>query len=184
MKKIQILAASILLMSAALSFSGANAEEKSNGGENKGNSSNQSQEFKGSGTRSHGHPVANLNENPSAGSRQDQSSFVNNDDQASEIEWQRWNKANSQAAAKALGSVASNPIIYHTGGPIGLYTGPTQIIPVWVGGWSDSNKEFWNTRLSALVAGLKGLDISSADQVFNTNTLYFTSKSATTTKLS
>lgn len=184
MKKIQILAASILLMSAALSFSGANAEEKSNGGDNKGNSSNQSQEFKGSGTRSHGHPIANLNENPSAGSRQDQSSFVKNDDETSEIEWQKWNKANSQATAKALGSVASNPIIYHTGGPIGLYTGPTQIIPVWVGGWSDTNKEFWNTRLSALVAGLKGLDISNADQVFNTNTLYFTSKSATTTKLS
>ena len=184
MKKIQILAASILLMSAALSFSGANADEKSNGGDNKGNSSNQSQEFKGSGTRSHGHPVANLSENPSAGSRQDQNSFVNNDDQTSEIEWQKWNKANSKAAAKALGSTASNPIIFHAGGPIGLYTGPTQIIPVWVGGWSDSNKEFWNARLSALVAGLKGLDISIADQVFNTNTLYFTSKSATTTKLS
>ena len=184
MKKIQILAASILLMTAALSFSGANAEEKSNGGDNKGNSSSQSQEFRGSGTRSHGHPVANLIGAPTPGSKQDQNSSVNNDDQASEIEWQRWNKVNAQAAAKVLGSVASNPISFHAGGPIGLYTGPTQIIPVWVGGWNETNKATWNSLLSKLVNALPGGEISTPLQIFNTNTLYFTSRSATTTKLS
>jgi len=184
MKKGHIFAIVAVFMAASLSFSGAHAEEKSNDGESKGNSKTQSQEFKGSGSRSHGHPIANLSDAPTAGSKQDQGSFVNNDDQSGELEWQKWNKVNSQAAARALNSVASNPITFHSGGPIGLYTGPTQIIPVWVGGWTDANKEFWNTRLSALVAGLKGLDISVTDQVFNTNTLYFTTKSATTTKLS
>ena len=184
MKKGHIFAIVAVFMAASLSFSGAHAEEKSNDGESKGNSNTQSQEFKGSGSRSHGHPIANLSDAPTAGSKQDQGSFVNNDDQSGELEWQKWNKVNSQAAARALNSVASNPITFHSGGPIGLYTGPTQIIPVWVGGWTDANKEFWNTRLSALVAGLKGLDISVTDQVFNTNTLYFTTKSATTTKLS
>lgn len=184
MKKGHIFAIVAVFMAASLSFSGAHAEEKSNDGESKGNSNTQSQEFKGSGSRSHGHPIANLSDAPTAGSKQDQGSFVKNDDQSGELEWQKWNKVNSQAAARALNSVASNPITFHSGGPIGLYTGPTQIIPVWVGGWTDANKEFWNTRLSALVAGLKGLDISVTDQVFNTNTLYFTTKSATTTKLS
>lgn len=184
MKKVQVLAVSIVLFSGVLSYSGASAEEKNNGSDNKGNSVNQSQEFKGSGTRSHGHPIANLNESPVVGSRQDQSSYVNNDDPNSEMDWQRWNKANSQAAAKAIGSMASNPIIFHAGGTIGLYTGPTQLIPVWVGGWTDANKEFWNSRLSALVNNLKGVDINVLDQVFNTNTLYFTTKSAVTTKLS
>ena len=75
MKKIQILAASILLMSVALSFSGANAEENGKGGEGeKGN--NSSQEFKGAAIRSHGHPIANLNEAPTNGSRQSQSSSL------------------------------------------------------------------------------------------------------------
>ena len=179
MKKIQILAASILLMSAALSFSGANAEEKSNGGENKGNSSNQSQEFKGSGTRSHGHPLYNLSDAPTAGSVQDKSSFVKNDDEASELEWQKWNKVNSKATAKALNSLASNPIIYHAGGSLNVYSGSVQIIPVWVGNWDANRKATWNTILGTLVSSLGSNSIAMPKHIFNTNLGYFSNNAPT-----
>lgn len=162
----------------------ANADERKGESEGKGRETSQSEEFRGSGTRSHGHPVANLAESPIPGSRQNESSSINLDDQNGEIEWQKWNKANSQAAARPLGSVASNPITFHSGGPIGLYTGPTQIIPVWVGNWSDANKAQWNLLLSKLVNNLPGGEISTPLQVFNTNTLYFTTRNTITTKLS
>jgi hypothetical protein len=87
--------------------------------------------------------------------------------------------------AKVFGSLASSPIIFHTGGFGGLYSGPVQIIPVWVGTWSDSRKAFWNSLLGNLITSLGGDgDISTANQIFNTNTLYFSTKSAATTKLS
>lgn len=173
MKKVQILAASIIILSGLLSFSGANAEEKSNGGDNKGNSANQSQEFKGSGTRSHGHPLIDLADLPTPGSVQDKSSFVKNDDENSEIEWQKWNKVNSKATAKAIGSLTSNPIIYHSGGPLNVYSGSVQIIPVWVGNWDPVRKATWNSILGTLVSSLGGNSISMAKNIFNTNSGYF-----------
>ena len=130
----------IALTVGLLSFPGANAEENSKGknensskSSNDSESNNSSQEFKGSAIRSHGHPIANMADAPAAGSKQDQKSYVNNDDESSEIEWQKWNKANAKATAKALGSAAANPIIYHAGGPLNVYSGAVQIIPVWVG---------------------------------------------------
>ena len=172
----------IVSSSVLLSFNGATAEEKRNG---------QNEEFRGVSIRSHGHPVANLIGAP-LGSKQNQNSYVNNDDESAEIEWQKWNKANENndrkpgsAAAKVLGSATSNPILYHTGGPIGLYTGPTQVIPVWVGDWSNAKRKAnWNSVLSNLVTSLGGTgSINIASNVFNTNTLYFTSKGAAVTEL-
>ena len=180
MKKLQILVASILLMSAALSFSGANADENGKGGEgDKGN--NSSQEFKGAAIRSHGHPIANLNEAPTNGSRQSQSSYVSNDDEGSEIEWQKWNKANTRATAKAVGSAASNPIIYHAGGPLNVYSGNVQIIPVWVGNWDATRKATWNAILGNLVTSLGAGSINTDKHVFKTNLGYFTSNAPSLT---
>jgi hypothetical protein len=172
----------VLISTIIFSINSATAEEKQK---------NQSEEFKSSGFRSHGHPIANLSDLPTLGSKQDQKSFVTNDDAQSELEWQKWNKQNetndrkSVAAAKVLGSAASNPIIYHSGGQIGLYTGATQVIPVWVGAWTDSAKKSnWNRVLANLVVSLGGSgDISAASHVFNTNSLYFTTRNATKTLL-
>ena len=175
-KKVSI-GATLILLSATLSFTGAHAGEKNQGGENN-KSDNISQEFKGASVRSHGHPVANLTEKPTAGSRQQVSSSVSNDDEVGEMEWQKWNKANSQATAKAIGSLASNPITFHAGGSIGVMTGPTQLVPVWVGNWTQVNKDFWNTRMSALVSSLNGGSIKTASHIFNTNTLYYSLRNA------
>lgn len=177
MKKLNILAAigAIALMTSLLSFSGASAEENNkNNNDNKSNSNNSSQEFRGSGTRSHGHPIANLSEAPTAGSQQDQKSFVNNDDETSEIEWQKWNKVNAKATAKALGSLASNPITYHASGPLHVYSGAVQIIPIWVGTWDPAVKALWSSKLSNLVTSLSPNSISTPGHIFNTNLGYFT----------
>ena len=90
MKKMNILAITgvVALTVGLLSFPGANAEESSKGnnennskGSNNSESNNSSQEFRGSSIRSHGHPIANLTDAPTAGSKQDQKSYVNNDDE-------------------------------------------------------------------------------------------------------
>jgi hypothetical protein len=181
-RKVAAITISLLLCSAIFSLNGATAEERNKA---------QNEEFRGSGIRSHGHPIANLSDAPSIGSRQNQQSYVSNDDANGELEWQKWNKQNeindrkSNAAAKILNSAASNPIIYHTGGPIGLYTGATQVIPVWVGNWSDAaRKDKWNRLLANLVTSLgESGDIGLTNHVLNTNSLYFTSKNATRTLL-
>ena len=185
MKKIQsaLVLLAISAVSVLVSFSGATAEEK------KGS---QNEEFRGANVRSHGHPVANLSDAPTPGSKQNQNAFVNNDDANAEMEWQKWNKANETndrkagiAGARVLGSATSNPIIYHTGGAIGLYTGATQIIPVWVGDWSNATRKAnWNSVLSNLVTSLGGSgSIDTPANVFNTNSLYFTTKNAAVTQL-
>jgi Phosphate-induced protein 1 conserved region len=185
MKKIQTAMTLLIItaVSAMFSFSGATAEEKKSG---------QTEEFHGSSVRSHGHPVANLSDAPTPGTKQNQSAFVNIDDANSELEWQKWNKANETndrkagvAAARVFGSAASNPIVYHTGGAIGLYTGATQVIPVWVGAWSDAGRKAkWNSILSTLVTSLGGNgDINKAANVFNTNLMYFSTKNAAQTLL-
>lgn len=175
MKKIQVLAASTLLILATLSLPGANAEEKSSGGENKGNSNNQGQEFKSSGIRSHGHPVANLVETPSNGGKSNDISYVSNDDESSEVQWQQQNKVNSRATAKALGLNAANPILNHSGGALGVYSGAVQIIPVWVGTWDATRKARWNTILGNLVTSLTAGNINTPTHVFKTNLGYFSS---------
>ena len=185
MKKHNLIAATgaLSLIIGLLSFTGASAEDSNkNSGDNKSNSNNSSQEFKGSGARSHGHPVANSIGAPAAGSQEDQSSFVSNDDANAELNWQQWNKANGKATAKALNSIASNPITYHkTGALKGMpYFGNVQLIPVWVGNWdatgaSGSRREKWNTFLSNLVTSLGGSgSINLAGHVLNTNGKYFT----------
>ena len=169
-----------LLITATLSFSGANAEENNKGGEgDKGG--NSSQDFKGGSIRSHGHPIANLNEAPTNGSKQSQNSYVGNDDENSELEWQKWNKANSRATAKVIGSAASNPIIYHAGGPLNVYSGNVQIIPVWVGNWDANRKAVWNTILGNLVSSLGAGSINTNNHVFKTNLGYFTSNAPSLT---
>lgn len=173
-KKIHKLVISIVFISAALSFSGAHAEENGKGGEN-GRENNSSQDFRGSSIRSHGHPIANLTESPANGSRQSQNSYVSNDDEASEMEWQRWNKANVKGAAKSIGSATTNPIIYHTGGPLNVYSGSIQIIPVWVGNWDSNRKATWNTILGNLVTSLAGGSINTPGHIFRTNLGYFNS---------
>lgn len=181
MKKAQILVASILLISATFTFSGANAEEKNGGGEGKGSSNSQSQEFKSLGIRSHGHPVLNLTDSVSSNSSQSQNSYVSNDDENSEMQWQQQNKVNSKATAKVLGSAASNPIIYHARGVLGVYSGNIQIIPVWVGNWDANRKAVWNALLGNLVKSLAGGSINSTAHVFNTNLGYFNSNAPTMT---
>jgi hypothetical protein len=181
MKKAQILVASVLLISAAFSFSGASAEEKNGGGEGKGNSNNQTQEFKGSGIRSHGHPILNLTDSAASNSSQTLNSYVSNDDENSEMKWQQQNKVNSRTTAKALGSAASNPIIYHSGGVLGVYSGNIQIIPVWVGNWSADRKAAWNAILGNLIKSLAGGSINSSSHVFNTNLGYFNSNTPSLT---
>ena len=182
MKKIQSFGAVVLVIFVAISNLGAHADEKSNG-VNNGKSNNSVQEFKGVGSRSHGHPIANLTEAPVSGSVRDNKPYVSDDDPSAEMNWQIWNKANDKAAAKTIGTTAVNPIGFHAGGAIGLYTGQIQIIPVWVGGWTIDNKAFWNSRLMALVSGLSGVVISTPNQVFNTDTLYFTLRTAQPSKL-
>jgi len=188
MKKLNILAITgvIALTVGLLSFSGASAEENSKNNAQSSNksggnseSNNSSEEFKGSGTRSHGHPTANMADAPSVGSKQDQKSYVNNDDESSEIEWQKWNKANTTAAAKALGAAAANPIIYHAGGPLNVYSGSVQIIPVWVGNWDATRKGIWNTILGNLVSSLGAGSIATNNHVFKTNLGYFTTNAPT-----
>ena len=178
MKKMNILAITgvVALTVGLLSFPGANAEESSKGNNennskssNNSESNNSSQEFRGSSIRSHGHPIANLTDAPTAGSKQDQKSYVNNDDENSEVEWQKWNKANAKATAKALGSAAANPIIYHAGGPLDVYSGAVQIIPVWVGNWNETRKATWNTILGTLVSSLAGGRIDTSNHIFKTN---------------
>ena len=181
MKKLQIVLLSLVLVSMSMSFSGAHAEDKSQNTENKGNSNSQVEEFKGSSIRSHGHPIANLVDAPSAGSKQSQSSFVGNDDENSELQWQQWNKVNSKGAAKTIGSAASNPIILHSGGVLGVYTGSVQIIPIWVGTWSADRKAKWNSILGNLVTSLGSGGINTPNHVFNTNLGYFTSNAPTLT---
>ena len=181
----KVRAASIMiimsLLSLSFSHSGATAEERKN---------NQQEEFKGANIRSHGHPVANLGDSVQSNSKLNVNSYVNNDDEASEIEWQKMNKAadiaekKSTGKAKVLGSVTTNPIIFHAGGLIGLYTGPTQVIPVWVGNWDANRKAKWNDILRNLVSSLGGTgSINTPQNVFNTNTLYFTLRSAAITQL-
>ena len=189
MKKMNILAitGAVALTVGLLSFPGANAEESSKGNNensskssNNSESNNSSQEFRGSAIRSHGHPIANLTDAPTAGSKQDQKSYVNNDDENSEVEWQKWNKANTKATAKALGSAAANPIIYHAGGPLNVYSGAVQIIPVWVGNWNETRKATWNTILGTLVSSLAGGSINTANHIFKTNLGYFPTNNAPT----
>jgi len=178
MKKGYNFAIVALLITATLSFSGANAEENNKGGEgDKGG--NSSQDFTGASIRSHGHPIANLNEAPTNGSKQSQNSYVGNDDENSELEWQKWNKANARATAKAVGSAASNPIIYHAGGPLNVYSGNVQIIPVWVGNWDANRKAMWNTILGNLVSSLGSGSIDTNSHVFKTNLGYFASNAPT-----
>lgn len=188
MKKMNILAitGAVALAVGLLSFPGANAEESSKGNNensskssNNSESNNSSQEFRGSAIRSHGHPIANLTEAPTDGSKQDQKSYVNNDDENSEVEWQKWNKANTKATAKALGSAAANPIIYHAGGPLNVYSGAVQIIPVWVGNWNETRKATWNTILGTLVSSLAGGSINTANHIFKTNLGYFPTNAPT-----
>ena len=180
MKKGYNFAIVALLITATLSFSGANAEENNKGGEgDKGG--NSLQDFKGASIRSHGHPIANLNEAPTNGSKQSQNSYVGNDDENSELEWQKWNKANTRATAKAVGSAASNPIIYHAGGPLNVYSGNVQIIPVWVGNWDANRKAMWNTILGNLVSSLGSGSINTNNHVFKTNLGYFTSNAPSLT---
>ena len=171
----------ITLLSVFFSYSGATAEERRN---------SQTEEFRGAGVRSHGHPIANLIDVGTFNSKANTNAFVNNDDEASEIEWQKANKAADSAEkksigkAKIVGSAASNPIIFHAGGPIGLYTGPTQVIPVWVGNWDSNRKARWNAILRNLVSSLGGSgSINSTPNIFNTNTLYFTLRNASVTQL-
>jgi hypothetical protein len=188
MKKMNILAITgvVALTVGLLSFPGANAEESSKGNNensskssNNSESNNSSQEFRGSSIRSHGHPIANLTDAPTAGSKQDQKSYVNNDDENSEVEWQKWNKANAKATAKALGSAAANPIIYHAGGPLNVYSGAVQIIPVWVGNWNETRKATWNTILGTLVSSLAGGRIDTSNHIFKTNLGYFPTNAPT-----
>jgi len=193
MNKRQLLAitGAVALVCGLLSLSGASADDKSSSNQENSRSSNNAEEFKGSGTRSHGHPVANLTETPAAGSKQSSDVSVGNDDQNSESNWQKWNKANEASDkknagnAKTIGSTASSPISFHAGGVIGVYSGPVQIIPIWVGAWSDAvRKSKWNAVLGNLITSLGGAgDIATPNHLFTTNALYFTTRNAVTTKL-
>ena len=182
LKKLLAATAATVVFTALISFSGAHAEDNSrgSGGENKSNSNNSSQEFKGSGTRSHGHPVANLMDAPAAGSNQDSNSFINNDDANAELNWQQWNKVSSKATAKAVGQIAASPIIYHSTGVLHAYSGNVQIIPVWVGAWDANRKANWNAVLGNLITSLNSGSINTLLHVFNTNLGYFTGLSTPT----
>jgi hypothetical protein len=59
-----------------------------------------------------------------------------------------------------------------------LYTGDLALIPVFVGTWNASNQTQWNTVLGNLVSTLNSGSINTAIHVLNTNSLYFSQKSA------
>ena len=145
-------------------------------GENEKKSEN---DFVGSSIRSHGHPIANLAGAPSAGTSQNQNSYVNNDDANAELEWQKWNKENSKAALVAVGSTSTSPILYHSTGALHVYSGAVQIIPVWVGTWDATRKANWNRVLGNLVTSLNSGGINSVGHVLNTNLGYFPSNAPT-----
>lgn len=136
-------------------------------------------DFAGSTIRSHGHPTANLNGAPSAGSSQNKNSYVNNDDENAELEWQKWNKENSKAVAAVIGAVSTSPILYHSTGALHVYTGAVQIIPVWVGTWEATRKANWNRVLGNLVTSLNSGSIDSVGHVLNTNLGYFPTNAPT-----
>lgn len=163
----------IAVTTALLSFSGASADENGKNSENSKGSNSSVEEFTGSTIRSHGHPIANLTGTPTSGTSQNKNSYVNNDDANAELEWQKWNKENSKAAAAVIGSIAASPILYRSTGPLHVYTGAVQIIPVWVGTWDATRKANWNRVLGNLVTSLNSGSINTVGHVLNTNLGYF-----------
>lgn len=147
--------------------------------------------FTGSGVRSHGVPIINAqgstghdgsqsqseNSDQNAGSNQPS---IKLDDVAAETNWQK----NRQVSSRATTGTVSNPISYHKGGAV--YSGNVAIYPVWVGTWTSARQTLWNSVLSNLVTvlGTSASNISTSNQVFATNTSYFTSQSIAAPSLS
>jgi hypothetical protein len=158
--------------------------------ENKGNDSNNKQStsseqgkngnkdkegIQNSGIRSHGHPLQDFAGVPTTSTQSSQDAFVSNDSEASEREWQAWNKKNQsnaptgQAKTVAVTKVSS-PISLHGGVP---YTGNVKIYPVWVGTWDSARQSAWSSTLSNLVSSLGGGVIPASGNIFSTNNDYF-----------
>ncbi len=149
-----------------------------------GDSTKQSSDnFRSVGLRSHGYPVrtwADLAESdakatPSTGPD------VTSDEDNADLTWLDSLSAvvNGKGAAPraVVGGAAANPITCHT--TCISMTGTVALIPVWVGAWATADVTKWNTVLGNIVTSLgtaKANSIAKAGHVFNTNTLYFTSK--------
>jgi len=148
-----------------------------------------SENFKFSGLRSHGYPVQ-----PSQDQGDTSGTPATYTDQLSPLADQsngdsKWlhnffNNFNQKPNGKlsVVGSPAKGPISCHSGPCTTTLTGTVSLIPVWVGGWADSDVATWNSVLGNIVTSLGSASANSValpGHVFNTNTLYFTSQSLT-----
>jgi Phosphate-induced protein 1 conserved region len=153
-------------------------------------SENSGENFQNSGLRSHGFPVRNwqdLAQGAKQGSSESTPSTVG-DQQNGDLNWLSGLSASLKQAKQkgggggggggyVVGGPASNPISCHN--TCATLTGTIALIPVWVGAWASADLTKWNTVLGNIVTSLGAApanSIAKAGHVFNTNTLYFTSK--------
>ena len=139
--------------------------------------------FQSVGIRSHGYPVRNWADLAESDAKATPSTGpdVASDSDSADLTWLDSLSAviNGKGAATraVVGGAAANPITCHT--TCISMTGTVALIPVWVGAWATADVTKWNTVLGNIVTSLgtaKANSIAKAGHVFNTNTLYFTSK--------
>ena len=139
--------------------------------------------FQSVGIRSHGFPVRNWADLAATDPKAALSSSpeVASDSESADLGWLDSLSAvmtGKGAATRAVvGGAAANPITCHT--TCISMSGTVALIPVWVGAWATADVTKWNTVLGNIVTSLgtaKANSIAKAGHVFNTNTLYFTSK--------
>ena len=172
-----LLACSVLALSmASLVPVHADQPSQSNGGS--------TENFKTTGIRSNGFPVRNWQDLVKGGSSaaSNSSPSTNSDQQDSDVNWLRGLASSlNQGGATAkyvVGGAAATPITCH--GTCITMTGSISLIPVWVGAWAPADITRWNTILGNIVTSLGSATsnpISAPGHIFNTNSLYFTSKS-------
>ena len=172
-----LLACSVLALSvASLVPVHADQSSQSNGGS--------TENFKFTGIRSNGFPIRNWQDLVKGGSSGAASSSpsTNSDQESSDTGWLRGLASSlTQGGATAkyvVGGPAATPITCHT--TCITMTGNISLIPVWVGAWAPADITTWNSVLGNIVTSLgSGVSnpISAPGHVFNTNSLYFTTKS-------
>jgi len=139
--------------------------------------------FQYSGLRSNGFPVRNwadFAQGP-ASATQRTAPITQGDQVDGDLPWLRsLGLAARQAAGVAksvVGGPAANPITCH--GTCTTLSGNVSLIPVWVGAWAPADVTKWNTVLGNIVTSLgtaPANSIAKPGHVFNTNSLYFTTK--------
>lgn len=154
-------------------------------------SDGQSRNFQYIGFRSHGVPVNEpvLSNDPGSSNNGSSTDLTPIADQLKGD--QSWLRALAASNSKTpngyslpAGSPANNPISCHNS--CQTLTGTIALIPVWVGNWATADVTNWSNVLGNVVTSLGGASANSvalAGHVFNTNTLYYTSRGLTTPSL-